>query len=291
MIILIVFICFLSLVLIAVIGYGIYYYFTQSDTLIKDTSDTSDDTAAGTTLASTLETTLESTLAYISPTPPPPTHPPPTPPPIMCRAGTYLNGNTCISCPTGTYSSSDTRSCNRCTNNQTSVDGISCSQCPPNYYSSWGDSVAQLTTNGICKYCVPTDGKTFPGTIVKETANGIVKNTPFYIYPCDLYIYINNPTRRVLTMQSDGNLAAYALSNNGLWVQTWSTNTSGNPGAYAVIGEGKDNCIQIKNDRGETIRNYGSNESNTHPVQFRMQADGNMGLYNSSGGVVWNARI
>ncbi len=85
----------------------------------------------------------------------------------------------------------------------------------------------------------------------------------------------------MLYMQPDGNLAIYNLANNNV-VTTWSTGTSGNPGAYAAM-QTDGNFVVYSSGGSSAVWNSGTN--GTFSERLQMEDDGRIIIYKSA----WNS--
>ncbi|MGI8792159.1 MAG: hypothetical protein ACR2H3_03115 [Acidimicrobiales bacterium] len=83
-----------------------------------------------------------------------------------------------------------------------------------------------------------------------------------------------------LIMQSDGNLVMYL---NG--AAQWSSQTNGNPGAYAVMQNDGNFVIYRSNGTVAWVRPGGSRVAGSRLI---MQGDGNLVIYTPSWGVTWH---
>ncbi|WP_181442511.1 LamG-like jellyroll fold domain-containing protein, partial [Streptomyces tateyamensis] len=99
----------------------------------------------------------------------------------------------------------------------------------------------------------------------------------------------------MLTMQTDGNLVLYALNiqNTPTSQALWSTNTSGNPGAYATM-QTDGNLVVYKPDFAYTTPGTSANAlwssatPNNPAAVAKIQDDCNFVIYNTTGTPVWN---
>ncbi|MFG3002267.1 trypsin-like serine protease [Streptomyces sp. NPDC048340] len=93
-----------------------------------------------------------------------------------------------------------------------------------------------------------------------------------------------------LSMQADGNMVIYHKSGgDGKGAAIWSTNTYGNPGAYAIMQE-DGNFVVYKKDGGEgkggslwSSNTYGNGTENRGSF-LTFQNDGNLVVYKKDGG-------
>ncbi|MFJ1752284.1 glycoside hydrolase domain-containing protein [Kitasatospora sp. NPDC088134] len=90
-----------------------------------------------------------------------------------------------------------------------------------------------------------------------------------------------------LAMQPDGNLVAYLKATGGIPQALWSTNTAGNPGAYAVMQD-DGNLVVYRGDGGPGVggalwasNTWGGSNGGAYTV---VQADGNVVIYRRGGG-------
>lgn len=206
-----------------------------------------------------------------------------------CKAGTYSGWGvaSCTSCLEGTYSGPRATECINCPSNQTSnSDKSGCTQCPSGQYSSWD---SRMSTLGICKLCNLANISSM--VMVRENT-WMNLDTPLTIYPCTYYRY-GQGLDYVLMMYSDGNLICMQIdknNNNNVSRILFQTSTQGNPGAYAIIGQSFDNCIEIRGSNDNTIKKIGYNRSVDTPGKLSFYGDGHLRVNNAAITVtIWSA--
>ncbi|WP_329583310.1 DUF1906 domain-containing protein [Kitasatospora sp. NBC_01250] len=90
-------------------------------------------------------------------------------------------------------------------------------------------------------------------------------------------------TSMKIVMQTDGNLVAYAVIGGHQGPAMWSTGTSGNPGAYALMQ--RDGNLVVYRANGTGIWNTSTYGNGNY---LTVQDDGNVVLYGGGGGAVWS---
>jgi hypothetical protein len=96
-----------------------------------------------------------------------------------------------------------------------------------------------------------------------------------------------------LTMQTDGNLVASLKTGANPGIAEWSSNTSGNPGAYAVMQSDGNLVVYSQNGAPSVGGSLWSTNTWGNPGAYAvMQDDGNLVVYRqgggpSTGGALW----
>jgi peptidoglycan hydrolase-like protein with peptidoglycan-binding domain len=120
-----------------------------------------------------------------------------------------------------------------------------------------------------------------------------------YFWPRALWSSNTSGAYATLEMQEDGNLVAYRQGH----IPMWSTNTGGNPGAYAALQDDGNLTVIARDGRalwangvvhdrligGETLRAGWAIQSPDRKHRLAMQSDGNVVVYSGST-VRWSSK-
>lgn len=117
-----------------------------------------------------------------------------------------------------------------------------------------------------------------PARGVYKESNGLIPDNRMYAN--DRIFSPDGNTQ--LVMQGDGNLVLYSHGR-----ARWSSQTNGNPGAFAVLQQGDGNLVVYH--QGRPLWSSQTSSSSNMNAYGRIQDDGNFVLYKSSGEVLWSA--